>query len=211
MADLMLFELLPYESFQQKLIQINKNFENLIAGFLEQNKSGQARLDFSTALSRELPNWQSWIFNVVTDIKKQYEVIQLVETAKFINDIHPVTKNPIIKVQIDTPRVLTPASIKNSNNIMNVRGPAVWKSLHTYALSWDGNVDAHTAFIEDTTKQIACGECKQFWLNYKKETPPPTDSKENFFAWTVELHNKVNIKLSKPTMELADAIELYKS
>ena len=228
-CNLLLFELIYFETFQNALVLKTgkEKTKDLITRFFKEKETslGQARFDFKTALDLEFPDWPDWLLWFAEQIKSQNLAIVMVETAKLTEEIHPKTKKPVIRVNMDR-TLLTPApqskladskstdkpeitpemaaeNAAKAKHIMDTKGPPIWKDLHNYAATWDEDVESQQKFLEGVTQRIPCGECKGFWINHNKQIPPPTDTKESFFAWTVELHNKVNIKLSKPTMELA--------
>lgn len=102
--------------------------------------------------------------------------------------------------------------IESIEEIMRLAGPPIWGKLHREALSINLSGDltsrraAAAVLIEDVTRQLPCGECKQFWLTILAEHPP-TDasvlvSNEAFFARTVFWHNLVNRKLGKREIDL---------
>lgn len=57
---------------------------------------------------------------------------------------------------------------------------------------------------ETTIPRIGCS-CGEDYAKLKTEYPPDFSSPENYFAWGVFIHNKVNEKLDKPQMSLETA------
>ena len=51
--------------------------------------------------------------------------------------------------------------------------------------------------------------CHNHYLLFKLRNAIDFNNKENFFNWTVNLHNDVNKRLGKPIMSLEDAKKLY--
>lgn len=98
-------------------------------------------------------------------------------------------------------------------------GPSLWRSIHYIALGYPDAELANAPMVRAQYREfytnlwmvIPCLKCS---LNYKRhlqELPIDgyLDSSAKLFEWTVLLHNIVNIELSKPTMDLAIAKELY--
>jgi hypothetical protein len=159
------------------------------------------KLDLHIALVKEHPTWFVWSQIKSVEIQEAYHAVNFIKNLNFSESVG--LKQTVIKSE--------PVNGTGSHlsNLMQQLGPPIWKDLHTFAKSWDGNIDTQTEFLKKVTNRIPCGECKQFWVKNKIQNPAPTDNKENFFAWTVDTHNKVNIKLNKPTISLEEAIALY--
>lgn len=88
-------------------------------------------------------------------------------------------------------------------------GPPIWRDLHTSAIAWDGTSESMQAIMRKVTKELPCGTCKQGWVQILSEIPLRASTADEFFAWTVEAHNRVNLKLGKPTMDVSTARMLY--
>lgn len=58
---------------------------------------------------------------------------------------------------------------------------------------------------EEKIPNYSC-KCKEFYTAWKASNPP---RREDFFAWTVELHNAVNAKLENPIITLQQAREIW--
>ena len=82
-------------------------------------------------------------------------------------------------------------------------GRACWTALHqceTPSEEW-------LAVWEETIPKYNCGGgCRKFYTSWKDNNPPRF---EDFFAWSVELHNAVNVKLGKPTVELDESEKIW--
>lgn len=83
-------------------------------------------------------------------------------------------------------------------------GPGLWRELHLKAL---GTTDHNefNAWLDEFKIKLACGECRQHFGNLRREVPLTRD----LFEWTVEVHNRVNQKLGKPILTLAEAEGVY--
>ena len=86
----------------------------------------------------------------------------------------------------------------------------LWKELHLRALSFASGNDM--SYLVDFAKRIprlkGC-RCQEEWVKIARDNPPNFRSKEEYFAWTVFVHNLVNEKLGKPTMTVEEAKKLY--
>ncbi len=79
------------------------------------------------------------------------------------------------------------------------QGRELWSELHTSV-----TIETIPAW-EEKIPNFAC-KCKAFYNAWRIDHPP---RKDDFFAWTVELHNAVNAKLGKPTLTLDEARQLW--
>jgi Erv1 / Alr family len=88
-------------------------------------------------------------------------------------------------------------------------GPQLWAELHRWALTAD-LADA-PQWLDRFAARVPCGDCRRHWLAGVSDSPPPLESRERLFAWTVARHNAVNRRLGKPEMSLEDARRLWDS
>lgn len=103
---------------------------------------------------------------------------------------------PILNLLSEGDRI---AAQLTKSNLLAEQGRELWSELHT-------SVTIETlAAWEEKIPNFAC-KCKAFYTAWKTDHPP---RKDDFFAWTVELHNAVNIKLEKPTVSLDDARRIW--
>ncbi len=51
--------------------------------------------------------------------------------------------------------------------------------------------------------------CRKHWFTHKKELPPNFDTAQDFFKWTVDIHNIVNKRLNKPIISHKEAREIH--
>jgi len=94
-----------------------------------------------------------------------------------------------------------------------VWGPHLWKSIHYIALALplnpsDDIMSKYHSFYTQLHYVIPCYTCA---IEYKKllhEYPLTIDKLRNsseLFAWTVEIHNRVNDRIGKPRLTLEQA------
>lgn len=84
-------------------------------------------------------------------------------------------------------------------------GPPLWDIFHRLALRV--NQDRRETLV-NFYKIIPCTYCANEFKQYIDTYPMPADD-QDVFAWTVMLHNKVNIRLNRPEFLLEDAIMRY--
>lgn len=88
-----------------------------------------------------------------------------------------------------------------------------WKVLHRFPFSTDWDCKSRCKWWADWQASIpnAGCACRAHWKTLVEEFKPDFSSREAFFAWTVEAHNRVNSMphLNKSRMSLHDARLLY--
>lgn len=170
----------------------------------ENSSSNEIIQKIKTALIEDIgPSWMFWLETITAQIKEAIVVLNQIEKLQLTYDEESKTVTVMEYKKSEQPKH-TP-----SPHIMEKVGPPIWKDLHNYAKTWNGNVEEQSKFLETVKGRIPCGECKTFWVAHNHTHPAPTESADAFFAWTVEVHNKVNAKLNKPTIDLAEAANLY--
>lgn len=93
-------------------------------------------------------------------------------------------------------------------------GRAHWRKLHVFALEFAAGLYDITsakqwlAEWEALIPSLACS-CGNHWQALMQLHPLPFDKPLEVFQWTVDRHNDVNVRLSKPSLSLQDASELY--
>jgi hypothetical protein len=107
------------------------------------------------------------------------------------------TKNELVEQHTD------------SNVNPNIWGPDVWATMHRLALKSDidKNPKAFSAFLGTLTELLPCAVCRTDYTTYLKAYGAPEIGAA--FQWTFDLHNWVNRKLGKPTMDLSKAKTLW--
>ncbi len=71
-------------------------------------------------------------------------------------------------------------------------GSKLWAELHKRALNWTGESDAD--WLSLFRQRVPCGECRRHWDSMLIKTPPDWP---NYWLWTIERHNEVNLRLFK--------------
>lgn len=85
----------------------------------------------------------------------------------------------------------------------------IWKELHLRALTTVTKNDA--IFLSRFRLKIPRYEkcrCREFWDKYLLGNPPKYGNE--YFAWTVQVHNAVNAKLGKKQYTVEEARALYR-
>lgn len=81
-----------------------------------------------------------------------------------------------------------------------------WRLLHAFAQSLKDPIDvaAVSKWLTDwetgtkTEPGINCPSCSMEWKKVKTARPPVFTSAKDFYRWTVDVHNDVNLLLHKP-------------
>lgn len=90
------------------------------------------------------------------------------------------------------------------------KGPQMWAELHRYALTQKPTQGQRAAWLVNFASKIDCGECAREWKRLNIDTPLAKNAKPNeFFEWTVTVHNKVNQRLGKPVISMQDAKNIW--
>jgi hypothetical protein len=98
----------------------------------------------------------------------------------------------------------------------HIWGPHFWFFLHTIAMNYpehpnDVSKRKYYDLIQNMPIFIPNAEMGNQFSDFLDKYPvtPYLDKRESFIRWTVFIHNKFNLLLGKPEMELGDAIEKY--
>ena len=98
----------------------------------------------------------------------------------------------------------------------HICGPHFWCFLHTIALSYPDNANDVTKrkyyeLIQNMPLFIPDPEMGDQFSRLLDKYPvsPYLGKRESFIRWTVFIHNKINLVLGKPEMELEDAVAAY--
>jgi hypothetical protein len=96
-------------------------------------------------------------------------------------------------------RLLTARDQRRAERLtrMATEGPALWAELHRRALQPVADERAEQQWLRAFAGRLPCGDCRAFYATYLRDTPPRFG---DYFAWSAELHNAVNVKLGKPAM-----------
>jgi hypothetical protein len=97
-----------------------------------------------------------------------------------------------------------------------VWGPHYWFFLHTVAMSYPDHANAVTRrkyydLIQNMPLFIPNAEMGNKFSHLLDKYPvtPYLGKRESFIRWTVFIHNKMNIILGKPEMDLEEAVRAY--
>lgn len=87
-----------------------------------------------------------------------------------------------------------------------IDGPRFWAELHLFALRHRNKNS--TGWLNDWIASIPFNgcPCKSHLEEFMQENPPDWN---DFFSWTIDLHNAVNIRIGKPTMDVENAREYW--
>ena len=107
-------------------------------------------------------------------------------------------------------------SIQGSSYDPDVFGPSFWFTLHNGITTYPINP---TPFVQTGMKQlllnlpliVPCLSCKEHFYSFLRNSnlDHATNSRENLFAFFVDIHNYVNKRYNKPMMTLEDAKRMY--
>ena len=97
---------------------------------------------------------------------------------------------------------MRPGSVDTVHNVESMitrTGPALWEDLHTceepnedWLLVWES--------------RIPCNQCRAWYFAWKLANPPRLN---DWFAWSIELHNAVNAKLERAVWTIEQARERW--
>ena len=98
----------------------------------------------------------------------------------------------------------------------HIWGPCFWFFIHTIAMNYPDHPNEVTKrkyydLIQNMPIFIPNVEMGNQFSRLLDKYPitPYLDKRESFIRWTVFIHNKVNVILGKPEIELNDAIHIY--
>jgi len=89
-------------------------------------------------------------------------------------------------------------------------GKAGWRFIHHIALNFPDNATEsekqdYLNFLNSIDKVLPCPICGVHFKDNMIKHPPRLDSKREFFNWSVDMHNEVNISQGKPIVSHDDA------
>jgi FAD-linked sulfhydryl oxidase len=94
-------------------------------------------------------------------------------------------------------------------------GSATWSLLHSVAAYYPDRpsprqqADAKQ-FLTLFSRLYPCHECAEDLRADLVEAPPRVSSSKEFSEWMCQLHNKVNVKLGKPTFDCSKVFERWR-
>jgi len=85
-------------------------------------------------------------------------------------------------------------------------GPNLWGTLHLLCLT--GTITSN--FVQEFASVIPCPMCADHFSDLLKEIPLP-DSNDPLvlFRWSVNIHNRVNSRIGKPTLDPEQAMKKW--
>jgi len=98
----------------------------------------------------------------------------------------------------------------------SVWGPSFWFVMHTVSLNYPDEPSfverrAHYDFYYNIRNILPCEMCREHYRELIKQYPiqPFLDSKSALVSWVVMIHNQVNKRLGKPTIDRNDMLANY--
>ena len=94
-------------------------------------------------------------------------------------------------------------------------GSATWSLLHSVAAYYPDRPSPRqqaeaTLFLTLFSRLYPCAECAEDLRADLVESPPKVTSSKEFSQWMCQLHNKVNVKLGKPTFDCSKVFERWR-
>jgi len=179
------------DEFTQKFPQVIPHLDD--NGFMADKKEA------FLALKPVLSEWLKWVEMTYFELEKHAAVVRHFEASiAFYSDSRGTT-----------PTVPPKPQSAEQKTEMEVKGPHIWRELHTLALQWSGDKEDLRQIIIRITNSIPCGSCKSHWVDMITRKPPIVETAEALFALSVEWHNEVNVRIGKPEMPLEEALKLY--
>ncbi len=86
-------------------------------------------------------------------------------------------------------------------NDPEVWGPRKWLELHSRPDAAK-DLSREIAWLSKFRTSLPCEKCREHLAGFMEAIPPRLDSADEYFAWTVELHNAVNRSLDRPEFPL---------
>lgn len=88
-------------------------------------------------------------------------------------------------------------------------GPYFWGALHLACLG-DADPQAIRTFVDTFSFVIPCAGCRVHFADVLKTHPvPQTDDSIELFNWSVDVHNIVNERIGKKTMDYEEAYKTW--
>jgi hypothetical protein len=98
----------------------------------------------------------------------------------------------------------------------NVWGPGAWLFLHSITMTYPehaGELEKqfYKNFFKNLGNVLPCPKCKIHYNDNLKDFPiePHLNSRRQLVEWLINMHNKVNILLDKPTHGYDEVMQLY--
>ena len=93
-------------------------------------------------------------------------------------------------------------------------GSQAWHFIHSVAYTYPENPtesekDNYLAFINSLSKVLPCSICSEHFMQILQYMPPKLDSQQDFFNWSIDVHNEVNKSNGKPILSYEDALNQF--
>ena len=95
----------------------------------------------------------------------------------------------------------------NENNSKKFWGPAIWRTIHSQAVTYQPHRAEHyKQFINTLPYLLPCAVCQKHLAENLKQLPlePYLTSNHNLFFWTYLLHDRINTQLGKKSPPFND-------
>lgn len=94
--------------------------------------------------------------------------------------------------------VTTTTAPPRSSSWVDGQGERLWAELHQHQ-------SPTTDWLASYGNRIPCGPCKSHWVELVRDHPATFSPLRAWRAWTVEAHNRVNMRIGKPAFSFAQA------
>ena len=89
-------------------------------------------------------------------------------------------------------------------------GKEGWHFIHTITLTYpfnptENDKENYLQFLKSLENVLPCNICAEHFKQNMIKIPPRLDSTIEFFNWSVDMHNEVNIMNNKPTLTYEEA------
>jgi FAD-linked sulfhydryl oxidase len=96
----------------------------------------------------------------------------------------------------------------------SVWGPSAWRFLHAVTFAYpDAPTEEQQAaarqLFQSLRQMIPCGDCCGHYCTEIQSHPPQVQSRDALSRWLVDLHNRVNARLGKPSYSYSVARAEY--
>lgn len=98
----------------------------------------------------------------------------------------------------------------------HIWGPTAWATIHLICLGAPDVLEAdqlsYKKFFDALPYVLPCEKCRKHLIQHLEKHPMDAalaGGKSTLFAWSVDLHNEVNVMLGKPTMSVQDALKFW--
>lgn len=93
-------------------------------------------------------------------------------------------------------------------------GSQAWHFIHSIAYAYPENPTDlektfYNQFIYSLSYVLPCSICSEHFMEILKYMPPKLDSQQDFFNWSVDVHNEVNKNNGKPILSHEEALNQF--